>query len=249
MFYLRYIASELRRRKGRTVLTAAGLGVGVGLVVTVTALSAGLDRAQSEALEPLTGVGTDMSVSRPLIADEGDGGDQGFAIGGPPGAAPGGLSATEQRQLERENGGGRVGLDDLGKPGEHFEQDNFMTTDLSFPTAKAKQVGAVDGVEAVSGALTLSAMHISGKVPKESATTTEAPAPGAAPPGAVVVARPRRSTSTRRRSRGSTPRATRWRSSPRRRSPTATTSRARAATRRWSRFPTPTRTASRSATR
>jgi putative ABC transport system permease protein len=179
MFYLRYIASELRRRKGRTVLTAAGLGVGVGLVVTVTALSAGLDRAQSQALEPLTGVGTDMSVSRPLVAD--DGGDQGFAIGGPPGTAGGGLSAKEQRQLERENGGGRIGLDNLGKPGEHFEQDNFMTTDLSFPTAKAKQVAAVDGVDEVSGALTLNAMHVSGKVPEGSATTAEAPAPSEGP--------------------------------------------------------------------
>ena len=48
MLYLRDIASELRRRRGRTILTALGLGVGVGLVVTVTALSAGLDDAQSE---------------------------------------------------------------------------------------------------------------------------------------------------------------------------------------------------------
>ena len=38
MFYLGYIVSELRRRKGRTLLTALGLGVGVGLVVTVSAL-------------------------------------------------------------------------------------------------------------------------------------------------------------------------------------------------------------------
>ena len=41
MFYLSYIASELRRRRGRTFLTALGLGVGVGLVVTVAALSDG----------------------------------------------------------------------------------------------------------------------------------------------------------------------------------------------------------------
>jgi ABC-type antimicrobial peptide transport system permease subunit len=39
MFYLGYMLSELRRRKGRTLLTALGLGVGVGLVVTVSALS------------------------------------------------------------------------------------------------------------------------------------------------------------------------------------------------------------------
>ena len=74
MLYLRYIAAELRRRRGRTILTALGLGVGVGLVVTVTALSAGLDDAQSKVLEPLTGVGTEMTVDRPVqIGDGGPG--------------------------------------------------------------------------------------------------------------------------------------------------------------------------------
>ena len=66
MFALSYMASELRRRKGRTVLTALGLGLGVALVVAVTALSTGLDRAQARILEPLTGVGTDLSVTRPI---------------------------------------------------------------------------------------------------------------------------------------------------------------------------------------
>jgi hypothetical protein len=68
---MRYIASELRRRKGRTFLTALGLGVGVGLVVAVSALSNGLDDAQDKVLRPLTGVGTDMSVSRPLKISRG----------------------------------------------------------------------------------------------------------------------------------------------------------------------------------
>ena len=66
MFFLRYLVAELRRRKARTLLTALGLGVGVGLVVTVAALSDGLDRAQREVLRPLTGVGTDLSVTRPV---------------------------------------------------------------------------------------------------------------------------------------------------------------------------------------
>ena len=65
MFFLEYIGSELRRRKGRTFLTALGLALGVGLVVTVAALSDGLDKAQDKVLEPLTGVGTDMSVYAP----------------------------------------------------------------------------------------------------------------------------------------------------------------------------------------
>ena len=66
MFFLTYILSELRRRRGRTILTALGLGLGVGLVVTVSSLSSGLDQAQAKILEPLTGVGTDMSVTRPI---------------------------------------------------------------------------------------------------------------------------------------------------------------------------------------
>jgi len=66
MLYLSYMLAELRRRSGRTLLTALGLAIGVGLAVTVSALSTGLDRAQSAVLEPLTGVGTDMSVSRPI---------------------------------------------------------------------------------------------------------------------------------------------------------------------------------------
>jgi hypothetical protein len=52
MFSLTYMLSELRRRRGRTVLTALGLALGVGLVVTVNALSNGLDRAQDASTPP-----------------------------------------------------------------------------------------------------------------------------------------------------------------------------------------------------
>ena len=86
MFYLSYAFSELRRRKGRTFLTALGLGVGVGLVVTVSALSAGLDDAQQKVLKPLTGVGTDMAVTRPIkVGSETIGG---VGISGAPGGKP-----------------------------------------------------------------------------------------------------------------------------------------------------------------
>jgi uncharacterized membrane protein YdfJ with MMPL/SSD domain len=54
VFYLRYLSAELRRRKGRTILTALGLAVGVGTVAIVVALSKGLDDAQSKVLAPLT---------------------------------------------------------------------------------------------------------------------------------------------------------------------------------------------------
>jgi ABC-type antimicrobial peptide transport system permease subunit len=42
--------AELRRTSGRTTLTVLGLAIGIGLVVTVSALSAGLDRAPSDAI-------------------------------------------------------------------------------------------------------------------------------------------------------------------------------------------------------
>jgi hypothetical protein len=114
VFYLTYMLSELRRRKGRTLLTALGLAVGVGLVVTVTALSTGRDRAQAKVLKPLTGVGTDMSVSRPIsISNSSSNGGPGFPR----------LSEKERQELQKENGGARLGLRNLGKPGSHFTRD------------------------------------------------------------------------------------------------------------------------------
>lgn len=172
MFYLRYVIAELRRRKGRTILTSLGLGVGVGLVVAVTALSAGLDEAQSEVLEPLTGVGTDMSVKRPVTIDAGAGDSQDVSAG--PGAD---LSASEQKQLEKENGGVGLDLTEQGDPGDNFKTNQFVTTDLSFPESQANKVAELDGVSQVGRALTLNQLTISGIVPEEGES--------AAPPGPV----------------------------------------------------------------
>src|SRR4051794_27035400 len=131
MFYASYLLSELRRRRGRTLLTALGLGVGVGLVVTVSALSKGLDDAQDEVLKPLTGLGTDMSVTRPRD-----------------------FSAARPR-------GRRFGLQSLGKPGEKFTRTDFVTTQTTFPASTAGDVGRIDGVQKVAGGLTLSALTVS----------------------------------------------------------------------------------------
>ena len=156
MFYVTYMLAELRRRLGRTVLTSLGLALGVGLVVTVTALSNGLDRAQAEVLEPLTGVGTDMSVSRPI--DFSDSGNGPF----------GGLSDEEREQLRNENGGGRFGLQNLGEPGEKFSRDTFVSTaQLSMPASEVSKISKIDGVEGAAGGLTLNSIHIEGTVPEE----------------------------------------------------------------------------------
>ena len=169
MFYVRYLLAELRRRWGRTFLTAAGLGVGVALVVATTAFSAGLKDAQDDVLAPLTGVGTDMTVTRPLTIDEDD---AGFA----------GLSEEEREQLQEENGGGRIAFDDLGEPGERFENDSLVSgSQLSFSSDVIEDVSALSGVEQVTGSLTLTNMHTSGTVPDIEAD--QGPAGAQAPEG------------------------------------------------------------------
>jgi putative ABC transport system permease protein len=161
VFFIRYVAAELRRRSGRTVLTALGLAVGVGLVVTVSALSKGLDDAQSKVLRPLTGVGTDMSVTRPVRIRGGN-----FRVGPPGAAGGGGLSTREQDQLRKENGPPRFGLNNAGKPGAHFSRDNFMSTQLSFPASEVSRVSALNGVKELASGLTLNAIHVEGTVPQ-----------------------------------------------------------------------------------
>ena len=96
MFYGTYMLAELRRRLGRTLVTAIGLAIGIGLVITVSALSRGLDDAQAKVLEPLTGVGTDLSVTRPINLD----------------AGPQGLSDEDRNALQEEMGGAHVNLSD-----------------------------------------------------------------------------------------------------------------------------------------
>jgi ABC-type antimicrobial peptide transport system permease subunit len=165
VFYLQYLISELRRRPGRTALTALGLAVGVGLVVIVGALSKGLDDAQEEVLEPLTGVGTDLSVSRP-IAVPGAEGSAGAGTGGPGGPFSQ-LSPDEQRELRRENKQHTQSFDysDLGEPGERFSEVSLLSSELSFPTSEVAEVRELDGAEDAAASLTLKALTVEGEVP------------------------------------------------------------------------------------
>src|SRR5918992_644997 len=140
MFYLQYLLAEMRRRPGRTAVTALGLAVGVGLVVIVGALSRGLDDAH----------------------------DAGAGAAGPAGPF-GQLSRREQRQLERENDNA-LGFDlaELGEPGERFSTERFLTTELSFPASEVAKVRQLDGAEDASASLTVTAVNITGTVPEVS---------------------------------------------------------------------------------
>jgi putative ABC transport system permease protein len=155
MFFLGYLRSELLRRKSRTILTVLGLAVGVSLVIVVSALSKGLDTAQAKALDPLSSIGTDLTVTlAPQSQDASQGGGFGGGFGG-------------GREVIQANQAAITDLSKLGKPGAHFTHDFFLPgTQLTFPETSAAQIAKVPGVAGVSSGLVLAAVHQTGTVPK-----------------------------------------------------------------------------------
>ena len=159
MFYVRYLRNELLRRRTRTIVTLVGLGLGVALVIAISSLSNGLDRAQKKTLNPLAGIGTDLTVT--LSPQQNQGG-----FGGP-GGGRGGAS----RDLVQANQSVITDLSKLGKPGTHFVHDFFLPgTQLTFKQTAAKQIASIAGVAQVTQGLTLLAQHQEGIVPKIVAT-------------------------------------------------------------------------------
>lgn len=153
MFYLGYLRSELLRRKGRTILTLLGFALGVALVIVISSLSKGLDEAQSATLDPLAGIGTDLTVTRTAQQDAGGG--------------PFGGGAGSGRDVVEANQAVITDLSKLGKAGTQFVHDFFLPgTQLTFTQTQANEIAALDGVAAVSAGLTLQAVHQEGKVPK-----------------------------------------------------------------------------------
>lgn len=153
VFYVRYLRNELARRRTRTIVTLVGLGLGVALVIAIASLSSGLDRAQKQTLNPLAGIGTDLTVT---LAPQRQG--QGGFAGG-----RGGVS----RDLIQANQSVITDLSKLGKPGTHFVHDFFLPgTQLTFQQTAARQIASLNGVAQVTVGLTLLAQHQQGVVPK-----------------------------------------------------------------------------------
>lgn len=151
MFYLSYLRAELVRRKGRTILTMLGLALGVGLVIAIASLSSGVERAQKATLDPLAGIGTDLTVTRTPEESSGP-------FGGPGGGS---------REFVEANESAITDLSKLGKPGTRFVHDFFLPgAQLTFSQNEAKKIAELDGVAAVASGLTLQAVHQEGKVPK-----------------------------------------------------------------------------------
>ncbi|MFY9586913.1 MAG: ABC transporter permease [Actinomycetota bacterium] len=190
MVQIGYVGNELRRRLGRTIVTALGLAAGVGLVIGIIGVSQGLDDAQDEVLAPLRSIGTDILVTRvvgatstsgasatptptptpsPTATQQPRGGF--FGVGPGPGAGRGGnltaLNDEDTKAILEENANLITDLSKLGKPGTKFTRDFFLSaTLLSFPDAAVAEVEKIDGVTSATAGLTLLAQHQTGTVPQ-----------------------------------------------------------------------------------
>ena len=199
MFSLGYAWNERRRRWGRTLVTAFGLAAGVGLVMGIIGVSQGLSDAQNRVLSPLGSVGTDIIVTRTVAATTsqttttttvpsrtfgGGGAPTGGGSFTPPtggggffASGVGGASSANSSQaatLLNNNGSIITDLAKLGKAGTQFTHDFFVPgTLLTFPTAAISDVAKIPGVSTAVGALSLSALHESGTVPKITDTVKE----------------------------------------------------------------------------
>jgi putative ABC transport system permease protein len=149
MFFITYLRRELRRRMRQAIFIALGLALGIGLVVTVTAASAGVKKAQSDVLKSLYGLGTDVTVTgkaprQPSPASGPPKGGQTFQIG------PGGAQVCSSGSCH--NAAGQT-IDHLGS--------------LSYGPISQSEVSAVarlNGVKAAAGGLALSDTSIT--IPK-----------------------------------------------------------------------------------
>jgi ABC-type antimicrobial peptide transport system permease subunit len=196
LFSFSYAWNELRRRLGRTLVTAIGLAAGVGLVMGIIGVSQGLSNAQTKALSPLGSVGTDIIVTRTVAPTTsttstattttttptngfggGGGGGGGFTGGGGGGggffAGRGGssLNSSDAAALANANSSVITDLAKLGPAGTKFTHDFFVPgTLITFPSAAVSDVAKVKGVTSAVGALSLDALHETGTVPKITAS-------------------------------------------------------------------------------
>jgi ABC-type antimicrobial peptide transport system permease subunit len=134
--FVTYLRRELRQRMRRTLAISLGLAVGIGLVITVSAVTAGLEDAQDTVLGALYGVGSQLTVTQ-------------APSGGPPPTAP---SPSASR------GSSRTGPPEGGTS----EQDTLFSRQLGpLPASSVSSIARLPGVTAAAGGLTLTDLRVS----------------------------------------------------------------------------------------
>ena len=186
MFSPSYAWHELRRRFGRTLVTALGLAAGVGLVMSIIGVSDGLSAAQNSVLSPLGSVGTNVIVTRTVAATTNKnasssttnssvptrrGGGAGFFGQGFAGTSAATLNSAANATLLENNSSVLTDLAKLGPAGTKFTHDFFLPgTLINFPDQAAGIISKIKDVSTVTGALSLDAIHETGTVPTITAT-------------------------------------------------------------------------------
>jgi ABC-type lipoprotein release transport system permease subunit len=141
MFFT-YLRRELRRRARQATIIALGLALGIGLVVTVTALSAGVSKAQGDVLHSLYGQDTAITVTKAPA----------FGSGG-----PGGFRFRAGGSGSRPAAGSKVSVDTLSSTGLG-----------TIPAADVGSVAKLNGVAAAAGGLTLNDTKLTFTIPSQS---------------------------------------------------------------------------------
>ncbi|GAB2477421.1 ABC transporter permease [Xylanimonas ulmi] len=141
--FLTYLRRELRHRRKQTVVVATGLGVAIALVMVVSSFASGVERAQSDVLASVYGVGTDITVNQAADFSQGDGPRQRFDFGEDGGStdADGATQLTQSR----------------------------LTTQIgsqAFDASALDTVAALDHVTGVSATLSLQNTEFSGELPQ-----------------------------------------------------------------------------------
>lgn len=136
-----YLRRELGNRTRQTVIVAIGMALAIALVIVVSAISAGVKNAQSQVLESIYGVGTDITVTQAPTAPEEGGGGPPFEFDSDDGTTADGSTTLEQSMLTAGRFGG------------------------TFDAAALDTITDMDGVAAATGVLELENVTFSGEMP------------------------------------------------------------------------------------
>lgn len=145
------VRRELTRRRKETIIIALGMAVATALLIVLSGVSAGIRNGQSQVLQSLYGVGTDITVSQVAAPGSGATPGQRFEFDRGQGSTQNGTTSLQSSRLETSRGSSTL---------------DAATVD----TARG-----VTGVSAATGVLNLNLMNFSGELPSG---TSSAPAQG-----------------------------------------------------------------------
>jgi ABC-type lipoprotein release transport system permease subunit len=151
MFLLIYLRRELLRRPRQTMVLALGLALGIGLVITVTALSKGVQDAQSKTMQSLYGAGTDITITQ--APESGDSN----------------LGAFDELSRAMQSGGPAPGQTIVGDGLVGYgSADQMGGTGLGrLSESSVTQISGLAGVARATGGLTASDIRVELKMPAD----------------------------------------------------------------------------------